>query len=258
MRYIEIEQIGSPIRRRLDQRATLIGLKLNKIGRVSWVADSPATRGMIDKVRHLVKITHDPAAPRISAGVPAPDEAADIQLLRDLICDGAGIVLEPYDKKALNGGKTPDFKLMKDGELIGYCEIKSLFDPEPLRIPPDSEMAVRKNLPFYRKLGQHIRGAVQQLEAENPEHDKPNVITFISHSAEIERRDLIATVAGLPLPDGKRIFMLGKKMQGQVCEAARQVDLFIWIDTTTGTCQHLTAADAKHRADALRMFGLPE
>jgi large subunit ribosomal protein L30 len=36
MRYIEIEQTGSPIRRRGDQRQTLIGLKLNKIGRVSW------------------------------------------------------------------------------------------------------------------------------------------------------------------------------------------------------------------------------
>ena len=38
MRYIEIEQIGSPIRRRGDQRKALIGLKLNKIGRVSWLS----------------------------------------------------------------------------------------------------------------------------------------------------------------------------------------------------------------------------
>jgi large subunit ribosomal protein L30 len=162
MRYIEVEQIGSPIRRRGDQRKTLIGLKLNKIGRVSWLPDTPATRGMIDKVRHLVKVTHDPAAPRAAAGAPAPDEAADIQLLRDLICDANGIVLEPYDKAALNRGKTPDFKLMKDGELVGYCEVKSLFDPEALEDPPEGAMAVRKNLPFYRKLGQHVRGAVRR------------------------------------------------------------------------------------------------
>jgi ribosomal protein L30 len=50
LQYIEIEQIGSPIRRHWRQRETLIGLKLNKIGRVSWVPDTPATRGMIDKV----------------------------------------------------------------------------------------------------------------------------------------------------------------------------------------------------------------
>lgn len=122
MRYIEIEKIGSPIRCRRDQRGTLIGLKLNKIGRVAWPSDTPSTRGMIHKVRHLVKITHDPAAPRVSARMPASDEAADIHLLRDLICDAAGIVLEPYDKAALNAGKTPDFKLMKDGDVVGYCE----------------------------------------------------------------------------------------------------------------------------------------
>jgi large subunit ribosomal protein L30 len=105
MRYIEIEQTGSPIRRRGDQRRTLIGLKLNKIGRVSWLSDTPATRGMINKVRHLVKITHDPTVPRVAVEPPAPDEQADIQLLRGLICDANGIVLEPYDKAALNRGK---------------------------------------------------------------------------------------------------------------------------------------------------------
>ncbi|MGY3233313.1 ribosomal protein L30 [Bradyrhizobium sp. USDA 4448] len=258
MRYVEIEQVGSPIRRRADQRRTLVGLKLNKVGRVAWLPGTPATRGMIHKVRHLVKITHDPAAPRVAAGAPAPDEAADIQLLRDLICDANSIVLERYDKAALNRGKTPDFKLIIDGELVGYCEVKSLFDPGILQDPPEGVMAVRKDLPFYRKLGQNVRGAVEQLNAENPDHDKPNVIVFVSHTPEIERKDLIATIAGLPVSDGERLFMLGRKMQGQVCEAARKVDLIIWIDATTSTCQHLTVADAKHRATALKLFGLPE
>jgi len=53
---IKVEQIGSPIRRHHSQRATLIGLKLNKIGRVTELADTPSVRGMIDKVHHLVRI----------------------------------------------------------------------------------------------------------------------------------------------------------------------------------------------------------
>jgi large subunit ribosomal protein L30 len=52
----KIEQTGSPIRRHHSQRATLIGLKLNKIGRVTELPDTPAVRGMIDKVHHLVRI----------------------------------------------------------------------------------------------------------------------------------------------------------------------------------------------------------
>ncbi|KAB2879315.1 MAG: 50S ribosomal protein L30 [Pseudorhodoplanes sp.] len=53
---IKVEQIGSPIRRHFDQRKTLIGLGLNKIGRVRDLPDTPATRGMIAKVAHLVRV----------------------------------------------------------------------------------------------------------------------------------------------------------------------------------------------------------
>jgi len=53
---IKIEQIGSAMRRQHTQRETLIGLKLNKIGRVSSLPDTPMTRGMINKVKHLVRV----------------------------------------------------------------------------------------------------------------------------------------------------------------------------------------------------------
>ena len=55
-KVLEIEQIGSPIRRHHSQRETLIGLGLNRIGRVADVPDTPATRGMIAKVKHLVRL----------------------------------------------------------------------------------------------------------------------------------------------------------------------------------------------------------
>jgi large subunit ribosomal protein L30 len=53
---IKIQQTGSPMRRQHTQRETLVGLKLNKIGRVSSLPDTPMTRGMIDKVKHLVRV----------------------------------------------------------------------------------------------------------------------------------------------------------------------------------------------------------
>jgi large subunit ribosomal protein L30 len=53
---IQIEQTGSPIRRHHTQRATLIGLGLNRIGRKADVPDTPAIRGMLDKVKHLVRV----------------------------------------------------------------------------------------------------------------------------------------------------------------------------------------------------------
>jgi large subunit ribosomal protein L30 len=53
---VVVEQIGSPIRREHGQRATLIGLRLNRIGRVTELPDTPAVRGMISKVAHLVRV----------------------------------------------------------------------------------------------------------------------------------------------------------------------------------------------------------
>ena len=53
---IKVEQVGSPLRRNGDQRATLIGLGLNKIGRSRDLPDNPSTRGMIRKVQHLVRV----------------------------------------------------------------------------------------------------------------------------------------------------------------------------------------------------------
>ena len=53
---IKVTQTGSPIGRTDDQRATLIGLGLNKRHRSRELVDSPAVRGMINKVRHLVRV----------------------------------------------------------------------------------------------------------------------------------------------------------------------------------------------------------
>lgn len=53
---VRVKQIKSPIGRQADQRQTLIGLGLNKMHRVRELEDTPAVRGMINKVRHLVRV----------------------------------------------------------------------------------------------------------------------------------------------------------------------------------------------------------
>ena len=58
-KIIKVEQTGSPIRRQHDQRETLIGLGLNRIGRIAELPDTPSTRGMIAKVAHLVRVVDE-------------------------------------------------------------------------------------------------------------------------------------------------------------------------------------------------------
>jgi len=56
---IVVKQVGSPIRRPQEQRATLIGLGLNKMNRTRELEDTPSVRGMINKIPHLVEIIEE-------------------------------------------------------------------------------------------------------------------------------------------------------------------------------------------------------
>jgi hypothetical protein len=174
----------------------------------------------------------------------------DVQLMRVLIFDANGIALESYDAAALKRGKTRDFKLTKDANWLAIANSSRRGTSTFFENPPAGDSVVRRNVPFYRKLGNQVRGDSQQFGAENPKHDKPNVMVFVSHTPE--RKDLIATIAGLPVPGGDTQFMLGKKMQRQVCEAARKIDLFLRVDATAGTCRTsppLTRSIALLRSD---------
>ncbi len=53
---LKVQQTGSSARRPKEQRATLVGLGLGKIGRVRELEDTPSVRGMIKKIPHLVKV----------------------------------------------------------------------------------------------------------------------------------------------------------------------------------------------------------
>jgi large subunit ribosomal protein L30 len=56
---VTVKQTGSPIRRKPDQRQTLVGLGLNKMHRVRTLEDTPSVRGMINKVAHLVEVVDE-------------------------------------------------------------------------------------------------------------------------------------------------------------------------------------------------------
>ncbi len=56
---LKVRQTGSPIRRNDKQRKTLIGLGLNKMGRVRELEDTPSVRGMITKIAHMVEIVEE-------------------------------------------------------------------------------------------------------------------------------------------------------------------------------------------------------
>jgi hypothetical protein len=80
--------------------------------------------------------TGQPAEARVRR---KPTEGADTKLMQELVFQPYNVVLRPFSKEEMAKGKTPDFKLMKGGELRGYCELKSPRDDWVFEFPGNIE-----------------------------------------------------------------------------------------------------------------------
>ena len=258
-----IVQTGSPSRRHWKQRQTLIGLRLNRIGRVAEVPNTRATWGMIAKVRHLVRVIDEKLFEQHRLpGRHVADEDADKRLIRNLIFEPRRIRAEdiPEDQE-----KTPDFKLLKDDELRAYCEMKSptdgdLFDfPDDLA-PGEIRAEVRKD-PAIFGLARLIAKAAKQFEVANPDRAHPNILVVVSHAGRKGPADLRMALEGIRAPDGRRFFPLVNdqdkwEVQKGVWEAARSIDLYVWVDPRKRTWQAFRPAGAQRLAEACDLLSI--
>jgi hypothetical protein len=196
------------------------------------------------------------------AKVPAarkPTEGADIKLMQELIFQPSDVVLQPFSKEEKAKGKTPDFKLMKGSELYGYCELKSPRDDWVFEFPNDTKSsetaAETRPSPTSNNLARQIESAVEQFDAVNPDHKLPNVLAIVNHAVGRTLSDLHVTVTGIQVPDGPRLYTLKPDRRKQIWEAARHVDLFLWIDAEKRTWRHAYPNDAIHRVAACALLG---
>jgi large subunit ribosomal protein L30 len=253
--FIVVRQKGSPIRRHWSQRATLIGLGLNRIGRIAWVPDDSQSWGMIAKVRHLVDILDELTLIPISR---KPNEAADVKLAQDLLRLPPNVAWQRFLKKEKNK-PTPDFKILKDGVLAGYCEVKSprddrAFEPQN---PKPGEIFMKKRMnPAAKNLERQISDAVEQFDSVNPDHALPNVLIIANHAIGRDPANLQMLIEGVPMPDGSKVPMLPGGRQREVRQKARRIDLIVWIDVANQTCVCIRPIGASHLADACDLFGI--
>src|SRR5271156_6090175 len=102
----------------------------------------------------------------------------------------------------MRAGKTPDFKLFKDGKLCGYCELKSPRDDWVFDFPNDlatdePRVEVHKD-PAAHNLARNIGKAAAQFAAVNPQRALPNILVLVSHARLRGPTDLHMAIAGVP------------------------------------------------------------
>jgi hypothetical protein len=209
------------------------------------------------------RIQADSNPPGDKLGVPRGDrtEAADATLFWELVLQSRDIELRRLSKGEKKG-KNPDFKLVNKTELCGYCELKSprddwIFEPAD-KAEGERPVAEMRPSPTSNNPARQIKSAAEQFDAVNPNHELPNILVFVNHAPGRTRSDLYVTLAGMPVPGGPSLFTLTLDHQKDVWEAARRIDLFLWIDPQKRTWQPLCPNDAVHRATVCSLFGIQD
>jgi hypothetical protein len=186
------------------------------------------------------------------------DEKIDASLVRELLFDPNGLEAEEYTAQEQNLGKRPDYKLKKAGETIAFCEMKStkkeadFEDPKPE--PGKLFVVTKDNTPT--NLSRHVMKAASQLNAVNEERNLPNIMIIVNHVKGRDRNDLSFAIAGAKIQGGGYVFPLSEARQKDLWQAARKIDLFVWVDASDGSIAHVCPADAPFRESACAMLGI--
>ena len=147
-----------------------------------------------------------------------------------------GLAVEEYSKDELRWSRTPDFKILKDGELVFYCEVKTIAEDtwiinQIMNAPPGMIVGGPRNDATYNRISSKIHDAAEQFRSVNLEHKYPNVLIFVDHEEGLGYMGLLQTVTGLFFAQsGGRHAIFQKYSNGRIREEKFNIDLYLWFD----------------------------
>lgn len=120
-------------------------------------------------------------------------ESHDLQLTVEWLA-GKGMVTERFTDPEIRAGKTPDFRVLRGGQLVAYCEVKSPRDPWlsegfANEVPSRIVLGARDD-PTFNRISGLVRKAVKQFDAVNPDRILPNIVVFVNWATANHFRDL--------------------------------------------------------------------
>lgn len=147
-----------------------------------------------------------------------------------------GLTVEYFSRAEMRTGKTPDFRVFKNGKLLFYCEVKSSLkdrwlDSQLKNSDSSKLIGGSRSDPIFNRLSTHIHQAVKQFEAVNKDHQFPNVLALINHDDMSDFYDLEGVLTGnFYANDGITYPIYRQFSHGRIKDEKEKVDLFIWLD----------------------------
>jgi hypothetical protein len=165
-----------------------------------------------------------------------PDEQPDLDLVAAYL-DGLGLTALRFSLEETQRGPTPDFRLERNGQQVGFCEVKSPNDPwlDDLvaKAPANTLVSGVRRDPTFNRVSRHILTAGRQFDAVNPLRAQLNILAYVNHDNASHFGDLYEVLTGHFLAEGGERIPTMLHMAARLGGVRDAIDAYLWFDATT-------------------------
>jgi hypothetical protein len=176
--------------------------------------------------------------------------------------EGKGFKAECFSKAETRAGKTPDFRISRNGEFLFYCEVKSSpedrwLDEQLDEVAPGELAGGARNDPIFNRLTADVHEAVKQFDAVNKDQKHPNVLVLVNHEDMCGFNDLLGILTGnFYANDGTAHPIYRQFSHGRIKDEKGKVHLFVWIDDHKPDRLLFSQSNETHHATLCAAFGV--
>lgn len=173
-----------------------------------------------------------------------------------------GLLVERFDKAAMQRNRTPDFRVFVEDRLAFYCEVKTAQEDEWLdrqlaKVPPGTLAGGARPDPTYNRISNHIHSAAGQFDAVNAGCEYPNVLAVVNNDFEAGTPDLLAVLTGNAYTAAGAILMFRNFSEGRIREEKERIHLYLWFDEgEVEPRKFWTQSNSEHHAALCRYLGI--
>ena len=178
--------------------------------------------------------------------------------------EARGFTPEPFSKSERRAGKTPDFRVLLEGEFAFYCEVKSIskdqwLDKELEGVGPGELAGGLRNTPIYNRLTTDIYQALKQFDAVNGGQNYPNALALVNHDHMCGFADLISVLTGnFYAKDGTVEPIYRQFSHGRIKDEKRKIHLVIWLDDYKPDQLLFSQTNEVHHMSLCTMLGVSQ
>ena len=151
-----------------------------------------------------------------------------------------GFRCEPFSKREMRAGKTPDRRVYLGQHLAFFIEVKEVVQ--------DDFLGGARDDPRFNRLASDIHEAVKQFDAVNPHREYVNILAFVNNDSMCGSLDLNAVLTGNALTgSGEAMPIYNRQARGRIRDEKFRIDAYLWLDQSVPAKMFLNQHDRRHQ-----------